>query len=146
MLFVDNCSKFKASHHPVLEPQKDDFLFCYKNNEIGLLSENQVPLISDFIWDLSKTKLFCFGSIDNRNCFLWNDSAAESKLNFAVVKWICSSLLGFTAKYVAGDIRIDQAEIEFANWFDESNLPALPYQISLSRYLIERYLEKKPKI
>lgn len=267
MLFADHCPQFKVSHYPFLAPKKDDFLFCYKDNEIGLLSENRVPLISDLIQDLSKVKLFCFGSIDNHNCFLWNDNVAESKLNFAVVKWICSSLsqkfqqavvlgnyidhwrkinsycgkcgsamqdglkerarvcpnckhtiyprispcvmvlithgekillarsphfrpgmfsvlagfvdigetveqaivrevkeevgievnnfeyvcsqpwlfpdsllLGFTAKYVAGEIAIDKTEIECADWFDKNNLPELPYQMSLSRYLIERYL------
>ncbi|MDR3342450.1 MAG: NAD(+) diphosphatase [Treponema sp.] len=54
-----------------------------------------------------------------------------------------SLMLGFTARYAAGTIRVDGKEIEDARWFSRDMLPALPGNGSVSRYLINRWLEGK---
>ncbi|GHT79889.1 hypothetical protein FACS1894130_09970 [Spirochaetia bacterium] len=54
-----------------------------------------------------------------------------------------SLMLGFTARYAGGNITPDGEEIEDAQWFNRDALPELPGQGSVSRYLINRWLEGK---
>ncbi|WP_454782643.1 NAD(+) diphosphatase [Legionella sp. WA2022007384] len=49
-------------------------------------------------------------------------------------------MLGFIAEYDSGEIQIDAAEIEDAQWFSIKKLPQLPKPISLSRQMIDKYL------
>jgi NAD+ diphosphatase len=51
-----------------------------------------------------------------------------------------SLMIGFTARYVRGEIRPDGVEIEDARWFPRDALPPLPGPGSVSRYLINRWL------
>ncbi len=53
-----------------------------------------------------------------------------------------SLMLGFTACYAGGEIRIDEDEIEDAGWYTPDNLPDLPDHISISRRLIDAFLAK----
>lgn len=67
------------------------------------------------------------------------------------LKYICSQpwlfpdslMLGFTAKYVSGDLNINKDEIEFAGWFDKDNLPKLPDTMSIGRHLIDQHLKQR---
>lgn len=52
-------------------------------------------------------------------------------------------MLGFMAEYDSGDIRIDPQELEDAQWFSIHDLPTLPKPISLSRRMIDAYLESR---
>jgi NAD+ diphosphatase len=52
-------------------------------------------------------------------------------------------MLGFTAEHASGDIVIDGIEIEDAGWFSRDNLPPLPTKISISRTLINMYINKQ---
>jgi NAD+ diphosphatase len=54
-----------------------------------------------------------------------------------------SLMLGFNARYSSGEIRPDGVEIEDARWFGRDNLPELPGEGSLSRYLINLWLESR---
>ena len=54
-----------------------------------------------------------------------------------------SLMLGFTARHAGGNISVDGVEIEDARWFDRDNLPLIPNVGSLSRYLINLWLEGK---
>ncbi|GHV88880.1 hypothetical protein AGMMS50267_12400 [Spirochaetia bacterium] len=54
-----------------------------------------------------------------------------------------SLMLGFTARYAGGRITPDGEEIEDAQWFNRDALPELPGRASVSRYLINRWLEGK---
>jgi NAD+ diphosphatase len=54
-----------------------------------------------------------------------------------------SLMLGFVARHEGGTIAVDGVEIEDARWFDRERLPELPAQGSVSRYLINLWLEKK---
>ncbi len=52
-----------------------------------------------------------------------------------------SLMLGFTAEYESGEIKVDGQEISHARWFGVDDLPELPSNISISRELIEWYME-----
>ncbi|MDR2953344.1 MAG: NAD(+) diphosphatase [Treponema sp.] len=54
-----------------------------------------------------------------------------------------SLMTGFSARYLSGEVHPDGVEIEDARWFDRSNLPELPGEGSLSRFLIKLWLEGK---
>jgi NAD+ diphosphatase len=51
-----------------------------------------------------------------------------------------SLMIGFSAIYTGGEIRIDNMEIEDAGWFSTRNLPALPSKISIARLLIDNFI------
>jgi NAD+ diphosphatase len=48
-----------------------------------------------------------------------------------------SLMIGFTADYVSGDIRVDPSEIAEARWFSVDALPTLPGPITIARRLID---------
>jgi NAD+ diphosphatase len=52
-----------------------------------------------------------------------------------------SLMVGFTAKYAGGDIRIDPSEIVDAQWFHVDALPAVPGKISIARRMIDWFRE-----
>jgi len=54
-----------------------------------------------------------------------------------------SLMLGFKARYSSGTIKPDGEEIEDAKWFTKDNLPVLPSEGSLSRYLINSWIDQK---
>jgi NAD+ diphosphatase len=51
-----------------------------------------------------------------------------------------SLMAGFSARYASGTIRPDGVEIEDAQWFSRDNLPMLPGPGSVSRCLIEQWV------
>lgn len=53
-----------------------------------------------------------------------------------------SLMVGFTAEYAGGELRVDGSEIAEAGWFTASNLPKLPPRLSIARHLIDAFLEK----
>lgn len=53
-----------------------------------------------------------------------------------------SLMIGFTAEYAGGELVIDPREIEAAAWFDREHLPRIPDRISISRALIDRWIEE----
>lgn len=48
-------------------------------------------------------------------------------------------MVGFTARYVSGELKIDAAELDGAAWFPRGALPDLPSPISLSRHIIDAW-------
>lgn len=48
-----------------------------------------------------------------------------------------SLMIGFTAEYAAGEIRVDGTEIADAGWFSVDDLPSIPSEISIAGRLIE---------
>jgi len=54
-----------------------------------------------------------------------------------------SLMIGFKAVYASGIIKPDGEEIDEAAWFTPGNLPELPGEGSLSRYLINDWLKNK---
>ena len=51
-----------------------------------------------------------------------------------------SLMIGFTARWAAGEIEVDGTEIDDAGWFDPDDLPMIPPPLSISRRLIDRWL------
>jgi len=56
-----------------------------------------------------------------------------------------SLMAGFSARYAAGTIKPDGIEINDAQWFSRDNLPMLPGPGSVSRYLIEQWINQRAK-
>ena len=54
----------------------------------------------------------------------------------------CGVMIGFTADYVAGEIRIQEEELISAAWFHRDALPELPMKLSLARRLLDAWLER----
>ena len=50
-------------------------------------------------------------------------------------------MLGFHADYAGGDIQIDPAELEHADWFTADNMPPVPPMASISGQLIAHFIE-----
>jgi NAD+ diphosphatase len=53
-------------------------------------------------------------------------------------------MLGFTADATSADIRLNDAELEDAQWFTRKELlsgfPKLPYRVSIARKLVDHWL------
>ena len=54
-----------------------------------------------------------------------------------------SLMLGFSARYSGGELKADGVELEEAKWFSRESLPTLPGSASISRYLINMWLDGK---
>lgn len=52
-------------------------------------------------------------------------------------------MIGFTARYESGDIRLDEEELDHAAWFDVSALPSLPSPLSLSRQILDAWIQTR---
>jgi len=53
-----------------------------------------------------------------------------------------SLMLGFTAEYAGGELKLDPSEILDADWFSADSLPEIPGPISIARRLIDNFMEK----
>jgi len=53
-----------------------------------------------------------------------------------------SLMLGFTAEYESGELKLDPAEIAEANWFRADSLPNIPGRISIAGRLIQWFQAK----
>ena len=54
-----------------------------------------------------------------------------------------SLMIGFVADYASGEIAIDNNEIVSAGWFSRDNLPPIPSPMSISRALIDCWMERR---
>lgn len=50
-----------------------------------------------------------------------------------------SLMIGFTADYAGGEIKVDDVELTHADWFSRDNLPMIPPTISIARQLIDAF-------
>lgn len=80
MFLIDNDSSFKSIYRPNATVEIGDFLFSYKNGNIGLTSENKIPALT--LLPNTDNKVYCFGHIRNRQCLLW-DAYHSDDLNFS---------------------------------------------------------------
>jgi NAD+ diphosphatase len=53
-----------------------------------------------------------------------------------------SLMIGFTAQYESGEMRVDGEEIVEADWYRQDNLPRIPGKLSIARQLIDWFVEK----
>lgn len=53
-------------------------------------------------------------------------------------------MIGFIAEHAAGEIQIDNNEIEAADWFSLDDLPNIPeYSLSFARVIIDYVIESR---
>jgi NAD+ diphosphatase len=53
-----------------------------------------------------------------------------------------SLMIGFTAEYDAGEIRLEESELADAGWFSADNFPSLPPKMAIARKLIDWFVER----
>ena len=51
-------------------------------------------------------------------------------------------MIGFTARYAGGELRVDTEELEDARWFHRDAMPTLPPPISIARKLVDAWLAR----
>jgi NAD+ diphosphatase len=49
-------------------------------------------------------------------------------------------MMGFTADYLDGEVRVEEKELEDARWFSVDELPLLPPKRSIARYILDNHL------
>ena len=52
-------------------------------------------------------------------------------------------MIGFTAAWAGGEIRVDERELAEAGWFGVANLPTIPPQLSIARRLIDDWAARR---
>lgn len=55
-------------------------------------------------------------------------------------------MIGFTARYLGGEIRMDPVEIEDAGWYRYNEMPVLPGKNSISADIISYFIEKHTEL
>ncbi len=53
-----------------------------------------------------------------------------------------SLMIGFTAEYTGGDIRLEESELAEARWFAADELPGIPPPFTIARKLIDWFLQQ----
>lgn len=53
-----------------------------------------------------------------------------------------SLMVGYTARWAAGEVAVDGEEINDARWFSPHDLPDIPPRMSIARQLIDQWLER----
>ena len=53
-----------------------------------------------------------------------------------------SIMIGFTAEYESGEIKVDGEEILHADWYSKDNLPILPDKTTIARRIIDSIICK----
>ena len=51
-------------------------------------------------------------------------------------------MIGFTADYESGEIKLQAEELSAGDFFTKENLPEIPKKLSLARKLIDDWLER----
>ena len=54
-----------------------------------------------------------------------------------------SLMLGFTAQWASGEIKVDGVEIADAQWFTHDELPMIPPKLSIARRLIDDWVDRQ---
>jgi len=53
-----------------------------------------------------------------------------------------SLMIGFTASWASGELKVDDDEITDARWFSVEELPLIPHRVSIARSLIDAFIKK----
>ena len=54
-------------------------------------------------------------------------------------------MIGFTARYKSGDLRLQQEELSAGGWFNFGHLPEIPKPLSMARKLIDYYVAERAR-
>ena len=52
----------------------------------------------------------------------------------------CGIMIGFTADYASGELKLQDEELSQGGWFDAQNLPPIPDKMSIARRLIDDWI------
>ena len=55
-------------------------------------------------------------------------------------------MVGFTADYADGELKLQRSELNKGGWYKRSNLPAIPGKVSLARQLIDNWYYNELKM
>lgn len=55
-----------------------------------------------------------------------------------------SLMVGFSAEYESGEIKVDGVEMSEAGWYDAGNLPDVPPKMTIARDLIDWFVQQHP--
>lgn len=56
----------------------------------------------------------------------------------------CGLMVGFTADYVSGNIRLQKSELSRGGWFKRDHLPTIPEKLSIARMILDHWLNTPP--
>ena len=51
-------------------------------------------------------------------------------------------MIGFTARYKSGELKLQDEELSAGGWFDIDHLPTIPKPLSMARKLIDSYIKE----
>jgi len=51
-------------------------------------------------------------------------------------------MVGFTADYAGGELKLQEEELNRGGWFKKANLPQIPDKLSIARMLIDDWISK----
>ena len=57
----------------------------------------------------------------------------------------CGLMVGFTADYESGEVKIQRSELRNGGWYHIDHLPQLPEKLSIARRIIDAWLKEKNK-
>ena len=137
------CTSCNISYYPKLSPaiivavvKDDQILLAHGKN----FPEGRYSVIAGYV-DTGETLEQCV----HRE--VKEETGIEIKnINyFGSLPWPCSDsiMIGFTAEYSKGSIKIDGDEITEAGWFNADMLPEVPGKVSLARKLINWFIESQ---
>jgi len=55
-------------------------------------------------------------------------------------------MVGFTARYAAGELRVDDRELAEAGWFGIDEMPRIPPRLSIARRLLDAWAERQGRM
>lgn len=78
------------------------------------------------------------------------ETAEETGISIRNIRYFASQpwpypagiMVGFTAEYADGTVRLQHEELASGGWFDRENLPNLPEPLSIARWLIDDWLKQ----
>ncbi|MET1253832.1 NAD(+) diphosphatase [Aliikangiella maris] len=146
--------KCQKEHFPRIEPA---VIFSVENNQSG---ESQILLARQPVWDEHRYSVLA-GFVEHGESLeqaVKRECQEEVGLNIDSVEYISSQpwpfpgslMLGFACQTTQTEIYLNDNEIEIAEWFNierfeksmQQGLLKMPFSVSISRFLIDRWYHK----
>jgi NAD+ diphosphatase len=139
-----SCPRCKAVYYPRLSPAvimaviKDDQILLARSKRFY---GNMFSVLAGFVEPGERVE-----ACVEREVFEETGITVHNITYFGSQPWPFpdSLMLGFTAEYAAGEIRVDASEIVEAGWFSADNMPpTIPNPISIARQLIDWFVDRQ---
>ena len=135
------CTKCNFVTYPVISPaiivaitKEDEILLAhnkgFKDNKYGIIAGFVDP--GESLEECVKREVFEEVVIKIKNIKYYGSQI-----------WPCpnSLMIGFSAEYESGEIKVDGKEIVKAGWFKKDNFPKIPDKMSIARKMIDYFAE-----